>query len=63
MSTYLSELRKTDPAAAADWALVGNQSKAALKMMVKALKIAPWLNTAEDKARLAAAQRILKGGK
>lgn len=40
--------------------LVGNQPTWALRNMVKALKMLPALNTAEDNERLEAAQFILK---
>tara|TARA_R100000315_G_scaffold15241_1_gene5156 strand:- start:127 stop:282 length:156 start_codon:yes stop_codon:yes gene_type:complete len=43
--------------------IVGNQPKWAIKNMVKALKMCPWLNTAEEKQRLQAAEIVLKGGK
>lgn len=41
--------------------MVGNQSKWALKKMVKALSMHPWLNDDNDKQRLEAAKLILKG--
>ncbi len=41
--------------------IVGNQPKWALKNMVKALSMHPWLNDENDKQRLAAAKLILKG--
>ena len=62
MSTWLDDLKKNNPALAADYVLVGNQSKDNLKKMVKALKMHSWLNTQDDNNRLAAAQRILKAG-
>jgi hypothetical protein len=40
--------------------IVGNQPTWALKNMVKALNMLPWLNTAEDKERLVAAKIVLK---
>lgn len=46
--------------------IVGNQPIFAIKNMVKALRMARWLNTKEDEQRLAAALFILefrKGGK
>ena len=43
--------------------IVGNQPTWALKNMVKALSMLPWLNTAEDKERLDAAKIILKSRK
>lgn len=45
--------------------IVGNQPTWALKNMVKALKMLPALNTAEDEERLVAAKVVLKsrGGK
>ena len=41
--------------------IIGNQPKWAIKNMVKALNIHPWLNTAEEKKRLQAAKIVLKG--
>ena len=43
--------------------IVGNQPTWALKNMVKALKMLPWLNTAEDELRLKAAKVVLKSRK
>ena len=40
--------------------IVGNQPKWAIKNMVKALNMCPWLNTAEEKQRLQAAKIVLK---
>lgn len=42
-----------------------NCTKARLRLMIKALSIGPWNNTAEENARLAAAKRVLAkmGGK
>lgn len=40
--------------------IVGNQPTWALKNMVKALNKLTWLNTEEDKERLAAAKLILR---
>lgn len=40
--------------------IVGNQPTWALKNMVKALNMLTWLNTEEDKERLAAAKLILR---
>lgn len=40
--------------------LVGNQPTWALKNMIKALKMLPALNTAEDEQRLIAAKVVLK---
>jgi hypothetical protein len=63
MSTWLDDLRRTNPALAADYALVGNQPATALRNMVKALTICSRFNTAEENARLAAAKRILRNRK
>ncbi len=62
MSTWLSDVRKSNPQLAADYALVGNQSVDDLRGMVKALSlpISQFMNTAEDETRLAAAKRIIK---
>ena len=40
--------------------IVGNQSTHGLTMMVKALKMLPALNTAEDDLRLEAAKVVLR---
>jgi hypothetical protein len=40
--------------------LIGDQPTWALKNMVKALNMLPWLNTPEDELRLKAAKLILK---
>ena len=42
--------------------IVGNQPKWALKNMVKALSLMPWMNTAEDEKRLEAGKLLLKKG-
>jgi len=44
-------------------AIVGNQPTYALRNMVKALQMLPWLNTEEDKQRLAAAKVVLASRK
>ena len=41
--------------------IVGNQPKWAIKNMVKALSMHPWLNTEQEKQRLLAAKIVLKG--
>ena len=41
-------------------AIVGNQPTYALRNMVRALNMMPWLNTAADIERLAAAKVVLK---
>jgi hypothetical protein len=43
--------------------IVGNQPEWALRNMVKALKMMPILNTAQDEERLAAALVVLKSRK
>lgn len=43
--------------------IVGNQPIWALRNMVKALNMLPWLNTAEDLQRLQAAKIVLKQSK
>lgn len=61
MSTWLDDLKKSNPTLAADYAIVGNQSRDDLKAMVKALtSFGGFFNTEEDKKRLAAAKRILR---
>ena len=42
------------------WKIIGNQPKWAIKNMIKALNMSPWLNTDKDKLRLAAAKIGLK---
>ncbi len=63
VATWLDDLKKKNPKLAADYALVGNQSRDALRNMVKALETFPVLNTPEDNKRLEAAKRILKAVK
>lgn len=60
MSTWLDDMRVADPELAAAWEVVGNQDKDTLRCMVKALTSMPFLNTAEDDRRLAAARYILE---
>lgn len=61
MSTWLSDMKKTNPALAADYAIVGNQSRDDLRCMVRALEtFGGFMNTDEDNKRLAAAKRILR---
>lgn len=59
MSTWLSDLRKSNPNLAADYAITGNVSDHSLRNMIIALSIAPRYNDAEDINRLEAAKRIL----
>ena len=40
--------------------LVGNQPTYALKNMVKALNMLPWLNTPQDERRLEAAKLLIR---
>lgn len=42
--------------------IIGNQPKWAIKNMVKALSMHPWLNTPEENQRMQAAKIVLKGG-
>lgn len=56
MSTWLDDL---SPELRKAYKVVGNQPTWALKHMVRALSSLSWLNTPEDKARLAAAKYIL----
>jgi hypothetical protein len=61
MSTWLEDLYKTaKPEVARDWEIVGNQDRATLRKMVKALTMFNLLNTPDENERLAAAKRILK---
>jgi hypothetical protein len=60
MSTWYEDLKKSDPALAADYAITGQQPAWALNNMVKALSLMPILNTPEEAARLKAARRILR---
>ena len=43
--------------------IVGKQPKWAIKNMLKALQMLPWLNTDEDNERLLACKIYLKGNK
>ncbi len=66
MSTYLDDIKKntTDAELLAAYDLIGyNRGKQELKAMVKALSLHPFLNTAEEVARLDAAKYIIKKGK
>ncbi len=63
MSTWLDNLKRSNPRLAADYATVGNQDAQSLRNMVKALSMMPALNTDDDWARLAAAKRILRARK
>ena len=63
MSTWLDDIRKTNPALAKDWEIVGNQDRKILRKMVKALTMFEVLNTTEENQRLASAKRILKARK
>jgi len=58
-STWLSDMKKANPALAKAYAIVGNQPRFALRNMVKALSLHPLLNTEEDSERLKAAKFIL----
>lgn len=61
MSTWLDDLKRKNPALAADYAIVGNQSRDDLKRMRRALEsFGGFFNTEEDNKRLAAAKRILR---
>lgn len=65
---YVEELKAkllaTNPELYEAYKIVGfTSSKDSLKKMVKALSMCPWLNTAEEKARLNAAKLVLKNVK
>ncbi len=60
MSTWYDDLKKKDPALAADYAIVGNEDRTSLRNMIKALSLLPMLNSEEENLRLAAAKRILR---
>lgn len=65
MSTFKDDIIKNtkDPQLLAAYDLIGyGRPKSELRNMVKALNIHPFLNTAEDTARLGAAKYILKEG-
>ena len=57
MSTWLDDLPADLRAA---YRIVGNQDRASLRNMVRALESLPLLNTADDDKRLAAAKLILR---
>jgi len=64
MSTWLQDLKRSNPTLAADYAIVGNQDKQSLRNMVKALSMmGGFFNTEDDTRRLFAAKRILKSRK
>ena len=61
MTTWIEDLKKTNPELAKDYALVGNQNAVFLRNMVRALEMfGGFFNSEEDNARLAAAKRILR---
>ena len=60
MSTWLQDIEKINPALAADYRICGNQGGVALRNMVKALQLFPFMNTPAENERLAAAKRILR---
>lgn len=59
MSTWLDDLKKQNPALAADYRLTGNQSIDTLRKMIRALESLPAYNTPQENDRLAAAKRIV----
>jgi hypothetical protein len=59
MSTWLDDLKKSDPKLAHAYGVVGNQDRTCLRNMVSALSSLTILNTREDNERLAAARYIL----
>ena len=60
MSSYVEDLKKSNPAKYADYVIAGGNSGVALKNMIRALSILPGLNSEADDLRLAAAKRLLK---
>lgn len=62
MSIWLDDLKRDNPAKAADIAIAGGSNSVPLRNMIKALElpISQFLNTPEDEARLAAAKRIVR---
>jgi hypothetical protein len=58
MSTWIDDLK--DPKLQAAYRAVGNQDRQSLRNMVRALSSFSWMNSADDKRRLLAAQYILK---
>lgn len=59
MSTWLQDLKKSNPKLAEAYAITGNQDYTSLRNMVKALKMLTSFNTEEDNKRLQAAEYIL----
>lgn len=59
MSTWLDDLKRTDPKLAHAYSVVGNQDQTCLLNMVAALSSLTILNTREDNLRLQAARYIL----
>lgn len=59
MSTWLDDLKTSDPKLAHAYSVVGNQDMTSLKNMVAALSCLTILNSREDNERLAAARYIL----
>ena len=62
MATRPQDMEQKDPNLVAAYKVIGNQNRDQLQAMVKALSLHTWLNTAEDKRQLAAAQYILEQG-
>jgi hypothetical protein len=63
MSTFLDDMKKKDPARAADYVLCGGASGTGLRNMIRALEMCSAMNTPEENARLAAAKRLLARGR
>lgn len=62
MSTWIDDLKRTDPKLAEAYGVVGNQDRQSLRSMVRALTL--FMNTrpisVEDRKRLQAARYILR---
>jgi hypothetical protein len=57
MSTWIDDI--TDAELRAAYRIVGNQSITHIRAMVRALRMHSWHNSADDTARLAAAELII----
>ena len=55
-----ADIKRTNPALAADLAIIGNQDNVSLRNMITALSMLPMMNTKAENERLAAAKRVLR---
>lgn len=63
MSTFLDDLKKSDPQRAADYVTCGGAHGVPLRNMIRALEMCSAMNTPEENLRLAAAKRLARRGR